>query len=97
MITGRVTDARGRPLTDEAVEITLINKDGSRQRSYNSIIREMFVIDDRGVYRVYGLAEGRYLVGVGYAPVAGMTTIRGDRAFYPRTFIPMRPMSRGRK
>ena len=88
VITGRVTDVQGRPLTDEHVEITLINKDGTRQRSYNSINNEMYIIDDRGVYRVYGLPEGRYLVSVGYAPMVGMMTTRTDRAFYPSTYHP---------
>ena len=88
VITGRVTDAQGRPLTDEAVEIAMIDKDGSRHRSNNNINHEMFVIDDRGIYRVYGLPAGAYLVSVGYAPVAGVMTFRADRAFYPRTIHP---------
>src|SRR5262245_24513125 len=88
VITGRVTDVQGRPLTDESVEITLINKDGTRQRSYNSINNEMYIIDDLGVYRVYGLPEGRYLVSVGYARVAGMMSTHPYRIFYPRTFHP---------
>ena len=41
--------------------------------------------DDRGVYRIYGLPEGRYLVSVGYASPERITS---SRAFYPRVFYP---------
>ncbi|MGH9939564.1 MAG: hypothetical protein ACREAM_25265, partial [Blastocatellia bacterium] len=44
--------------------------------------------DDRGVYRVYGLAEGRYLVSVGFSQRDGEAPVQTDRAFYPRTFHP---------
>jgi 5-hydroxyisourate hydrolase-like protein (transthyretin family) len=88
VITGRVTDAQGRPLTDQSVALTYVNKDGSKQRYYDFASYEMSTIDDRGVYRVYGLREGRYLVSVGFAPVAGAATYQSTRTFYPRTFSP---------
>jgi hypothetical protein len=87
VITGRVTDAQGRPLTDQGVAVTMIGKDGAK-RPYNAGYSDGYIIDDRGVYRVYGLPEGRYLVSVGFAPAAGRTFIQSGRTFYPRTFHP---------
>src|ERR1044072_8050281 len=44
----------------------------------------MYQTDDRGVYRIYGLAGGRYKVSVGADASDGI--IRGGR--YQRTFYP---------
>ena len=52
---------------------------------------QMLQTDDRGVYRIYGLPEGRYLVSVGEARSGG--TVRGGGGtFYPRTFHPDAPI-----
>jgi hypothetical protein len=88
VITGRVIDAQGRPLTDQSVTITAVNKDGAGRPFYDNSNYEMFNIDDRGVYRLCGLPEGRYLISVGFAPVPGITSIQSNRMFYPRTFHP---------
>src|SRR5262249_22716936 len=43
--------------------------------------------DDRGVYRIYGLAAGKYLVSAGEA-VAGETMDASARTYYPVTYHP---------
>jgi hypothetical protein len=46
----------------------------------------MYLTDDRGVYRIYGLSSGRYKVALGTAP--GSSVIRFPAGYYPRTFHP---------
>jgi protocatechuate 3,4-dioxygenase beta subunit len=92
VIAGRITDAQGRPLVDERVSIDRIGKDGRPQQYYGSPYAfEMYNTDDRGVYRIYGLPEGRYRVSVGVAQGPGSITFGSNRAFYPKTFYPDTP------
>ncbi|HEU0180391.1 MAG TPA: carboxypeptidase regulatory-like domain-containing protein [Blastocatellia bacterium] len=87
VITGRVTDSQGRPLADERVMLSRFDKSGRLQSdTFYGPNFDMFHTDDRGVYRIYGLPEGRYLVSVGARQSIGMVTSGGT--FYPRTFHP---------
>ncbi len=89
VITGRVTDSGGRPLVDERVTLNRLDRQGRSQPFYGSPYSfEMYVTDDRGVYRIYGLPEGRYRVSVGFAQAPGSVTVTSSRSFYPRTFHP---------
>jgi len=82
-----VTDSQGRPLADERVMLSRLDKNGRPQSdNYYGRNFEMFQTDDRGVYRIYGLPEGRYLVSVGAQQSVGMVSNGGT--FYPRTFYP---------
>lgn len=64
VITGRVTDANGRPAIAEIISLKQVDGGSSSPiHAYNT--RGMYLTDDRGVYRIYGLSPGRYLVGVG--------------------------------
>jgi protocatechuate 3,4-dioxygenase beta subunit len=64
VITGRVTDADGKPVIAEHLRLVHANHD---PRSGSSSVGSAygFETDDRGVYRMYGLPPGRYLVCVG--------------------------------
>src|SRR5262245_4970228 len=89
VITGRITDSQGRPLVEE--NITLSKRDRNNQpQNYFSYTpnNDMYRTDDRGVYRIYGLPKGRYLVSVGIAQTRGVDRITSRRAFYPRVFYP---------
>jgi protocatechuate 3,4-dioxygenase beta subunit len=70
VIAGRVTDSRGVPMIGEAIYLHRLDKDGKPQPILHAARQQT---DDRGVYRLYGLPEGRYLVSVDYAV---------DRAFF---------------
>jgi hypothetical protein len=59
VITGRVTDSRGAPMIGEAIYLHRLDKDGKPQPILHEPRQQT---DDRGVYRLYGLPEGRYLV-----------------------------------
>jgi len=59
-ITGRVTNAIGEPLISMQVNAMMVrDAEGNPVRSGGSRLR---FTDDRGVYRIYGLAPGTYFV-----------------------------------
>ncbi len=71
VISGRVIDARDRPLIN--AQVYAIRLDGRTARRGDEILQTpgpgysgLLVIptDDRGIYRICGLPAGRYLVGV---------------------------------
>jgi protocatechuate 3,4-dioxygenase beta subunit len=88
VITGRITDTDGRPVIGEHVNVVAKDApdtgrpmtmfDGPRNRT-----------DDRGIYRVYGLAPGNYKVSIGQAAGAGNVAIMGmGGSQYTKTFYP---------
>jgi hypothetical protein len=87
VITGRVTDADGAPVSAEAIKLERLGDDGSAVAVFRHFA-DVFQTDDRGVYRAYGLAPGRYRVSVGVDP--GRRAV-GSRTFYARRFYPSTP------
>ena len=89
VITGRVVDSQGRPLVGKYVLLSRFDKSGWSipNFSYGSTL-VMYETDDRGVYRIYGLPVGRYLVSIGFPPSAGAVAVSRNGTFYPRTFHP---------
>lgn len=90
VITGRITDADGRPLIGEHPRLAQAAPNvGDERREpffFNSFL---FETDDRGVYRFYGIPPGRYVVSLGEDSKSGMITLgygRGGR--FTRTFHP---------
>lgn len=87
VITGRVTNAEGKPLI--GFRINAMHVDTERRQIGGEeapLFGEMLETDDRGVYRLYGLPAGRYLISAGDSRVPG---ILGDGAVrYQRTFHP---------
>src|SRR5262249_16497265 len=64
IITGKVTNLSGEPLISATVKPTRIRDQEGKTASGGPGMRE-FVTDDRGVYRIYGLPPGSYVVSVG--------------------------------
>ena len=83
VISGRVTDPNGHPVIAERISLESIDETGKAQQ-YNGG-RFGYETDDRGVYRVFGLPEGRYLVSAGNNDGGRMP---GRRARYIRTWYP---------
>lgn len=81
VITGRVVDAEDRPLIEAFVQLTLLDENGKPRGEFAFDNWEMMRTDDRGVYRIYGLMAGRYILSAGG---------EGDfsRRSYPKTFHP---------
>jgi hypothetical protein len=75
VITGRVTDAGGEPLTVTRVfAIRLRALDDQSPGNSPGFARAIErATDDRGVYRFYGLLPGVYLIGAGGRGVTGLT------------------------
>jgi hypothetical protein len=64
VITGRVAEHNGRPIIAQRISLMLVGENGQPQ-PFNGGNRFGYETDDRGVYRVYGLPAGRYLVSAG--------------------------------
>ncbi len=66
VITGRITDVEGRPLIEERVY--LFDAEPASNQTAEKIGYVRFhdgQTDDRGIYRIFGVAAGRYKVAVG--------------------------------
>jgi protocatechuate 3,4-dioxygenase beta subunit len=93
VITGRVTEGEGRPVVEERISLNQID-DGrgptqaipGRAMVTRGANPFMYSTDDRGIYRIYGLPAGRYLVSVG-DDAGGTGTVRGA-GYYQRTYAP---------
>ena len=83
VITGKVTDADGRPVVEE--EVSLVAADYPRNGA--SYVREGFRTDDRGIYRMFGLRPGRYKVSIGEESL-GVIHGAQSRRTIPITFYP---------
>jgi len=83
VITGKVTDSEGRVLIAERVTVSEMDPSGRVRNVGGS--RGPLETDDRGVYRVYGLTEGKYTISAGSGD-AGFGQFR--RARYARTWYP---------
>ncbi|HMV84614.1 MAG TPA: carboxypeptidase-like regulatory domain-containing protein [Blastocatellia bacterium] len=84
VITGRVTDHQGRPVIAERLNLMTLNAAGQPQ-PFNGGNRQGAETDDRGVFRIYGLPEGKYLVSAG---TENNRPGANRRIRYPRTFYP---------
>jgi hypothetical protein len=88
VITGRVTDAGGRPVVEERLTLVPVDQDRQTLQNYGPVMSNGAQTDDRGVYRIYGLAPGRYKISVGrddenYYPSGGPGRVAYKRTFYP--------------
>lgn len=68
VITGKITDSEGRPVIAERISLKAL--DQSEPSSASALAAGMFgnrmyATDDRGVYRIFGLRPGRYIVSAG--------------------------------
>src|ERR1051326_5790598 len=60
VITGKITGADGQPLIEQIVTVVPVDSQIDQPHKFMS-----FSTDDRGVYRVFGLRQGKYKVWVG--------------------------------
>lgn len=85
VITGKVTDSDGRPVIAE--EISLKQVEPAKAGVPLTQRGRMYYTDDRGIYRVFGLAPGRYVVSAGTA-LDPMTNLLAKRPKRVQTFYP---------
>jgi hypothetical protein len=62
VMTGRVTDDEGAPRIAKRVQLYTVDEQGQKRYYDSHSTYEMFETDDRGVYRIYGLPPGRYII-----------------------------------
>jgi protocatechuate 3,4-dioxygenase beta subunit len=86
VITGKVTNADGEPLIEERVNVTPVDV----EPDYDAFNYARFLTDDRGVYRVFGLRQGKYRVSVGGTrdSLPGETRQVFKQTFYPSVTDP---------
>lgn len=89
VITGRVTSVEGKAVVAERVTVVSADPSSPRSGAGSWVVSPYeFETDDRGVYRVYGVPAGRYLVSVGQDRDGGTITVGPAGAQYARTFHP---------
>ncbi len=94
VITGRVTTEDGRPVIGETVSLSSPTTPGPEDNSPPGaamVRRDAAETDDRGVYRIYGLTPGKYLISCGRDAQGGGSGgdgFGGGDAFYTRVFYP---------
>jgi hypothetical protein len=83
VITGKVTTADGRPVIEERVYLLPVDPTANQRGGYQFSGQT----DDRGIYRMFGLARGRYKVAVGQSE-DGRYGGGAGRPYYRQTFHP---------
>jgi hypothetical protein len=88
VITGRVIYADGRPVIGESIHLARVQGEANNQTfSLGLSGMDGFFTDDRGVYRIYGLTEGRYKLSVDINSTAAAfgyaSSARHKRTYYP--------------
>ena len=90
VITGRVTDADGRPMIQQPVFIyraDLFEREQQTPQRPLSATNSV-ATDDRGIYRAFGLVAGRYKIGAGLSDDVFNSQLSGARSIYKRVFHP---------
>jgi hypothetical protein len=84
-ITGRVSEANGRPIVEELISVIALSPNNLQTYSRES---QSMISDDRGVYRVYGLPSGRYKISVGAGAGTLYRRLDQGQSYYPQTYHP---------
>ena len=89
VITGKVTDADGRPVIQQQVSVYRIDTGEQQGQPPRPLFTTTAVVtDDRGVYRMYGLIAGRYKVAAGRAEEGNIGAFAMTRNVYKQVFHP---------
>jgi len=88
VITGRITDADGRPAIQVSVRLMRMQQADPRAAQPNPTWYNPTTIltDDRGIYRAFGLIAGKYTVAIGRA--SGNSFNFPGRVSYKEVFYP---------
>ena len=89
VITGRVRRDDGSPVIAERVRLNPVGEQPGALRGFLDGNPFMYETDDRGVYRLYGIAPGKYTVSVGESGGEGDVRFGfGGQGYYRRTYHP---------
>jgi protocatechuate 3,4-dioxygenase beta subunit len=90
VITGKVIDPDNKPLIKQTVTLWRVDEHGQKRERWagsgiaGDLMQLMFYSDDRGVYRIFGVPPGRYLICAGVEAQHGFGRLRPDA--YRRTY-----------
>ena len=90
VITGKITDSEGRPVIGQRVSLKSADKaEAAASQAFAGAMfgDRMYATDDRGIYRIFGLRPGPYIVSAGGDSdvMSGLLSQRPKRVqtFYP--------------
>lgn len=86
VMTGKVMDDEGAPLIARRVQLYTVDEQGWKGHYQGPLMYEMLQTDDRGVYRIYGLPPGRYIISAGGE--GGGNPTRGGGGKFALTYHP---------
>ncbi|MBL8149818.1 MAG: carboxypeptidase regulatory-like domain-containing protein [Blastocatellia bacterium] len=81
VITGQITDSNDQPVIEERVRVLNITNDAQLASVESSILS--FYTDDRGIFRIYGLQSGKYIIAIGSNNRNPFEASRYKETFYP--------------
>jgi hypothetical protein len=85
--TGRVTNSEGQPLVEQGITLQPVDNNNQIFRNQNMGLGQPNRTDDRGIYRIFGLSQGKYKVSVGQSAdsLSPGSSRRGSirQTFYP--------------
>lgn len=89
VITGMITDSDGRPVIGQRISLKPLDKPEapSPAAAMMTFTDRMYSTDDRGIYRIFGLRPGRYLVSAGKDSDV-MSAVLSQRPKRVQTFYP---------
>ncbi|MBI4852996.1 MAG: hypothetical protein HY819_14490 [Acidobacteria bacterium] len=87
VITGRILSFDNKPIGNTSIKLQRIESDGKKTPIY-PINPVLVRTDDRGIYRIYGIPPGKYLVSVGIKPDASSPIFGVGRTYIPLTYFP---------
>ena len=88
VITGKITDAEGRSLIQQAVLLYRATDLPDQQQQRQIYPANNVQTDDRGVYRFFGIAPGRYRVSCGRGEEGFVGSFSPARVIYKQVFFP---------
>ncbi len=89
VITGKILRPDGAPAIEQRVSLKTKNPDGTTTMFFSASTAGMSnATDDRGVFRVFGIPSGQYLVSAGESGGGGGRGFGNFRQRYPVTYYP---------
>ncbi len=86
VITGKVSQADGRPVVEERINVVLAEQTDRQGPPFQS--GSAFQTDDRGIYRVFGVPAGKYKISIGQSADTFFGGAGPGRPAYERVFYP---------
>ena len=87
VITGRVTNSEGQPVVEQGIALQPVENNSQLFGNRYIGFGQPNMTDDRGIYRIFGLPQGKYKVSVGQS-ADGLSPGASRRGSIRQTFYP---------